>query len=61
MRKYHEISQKDLARSAGVHWATIHRLENNRLVNPSLPALLSIARSLGVPMYDLFIVTDRPL
>jgi DNA-binding XRE family transcriptional regulator len=59
MRKYHEISQQELARAAGVHWTTILRLENNATANPSLLPVLAIARSLGVPIYDLFTVTDE--
>lgn len=59
-RRYDDITQVELARAAGVHVATIHRLEHNLLTNPSLPIVVSIARLLGVPMYELFTVVEAP-
>jgi transcriptional regulator with XRE-family HTH domain len=58
LRRRDEISQVDLARAAGIHYATLWRLENNRYKNPSLKQLVSLARALGVPMYSLFTVID---
>lgn len=58
LRRGDEITQVDLARAAGIYPTTLWRLENNKYVNPSLKQLVSIARALGVPMYELFTVID---
>ncbi len=59
-RKYLEISSRDLASAAGVHYTTIYRLENNKNETPSAALLVAVARALGVPMHQLFTVHDVP-
>ena len=58
LRRYHELSQGQLARSAGLHWITVYRFENGKTPNPSGLAIVALARALGVPMHDLFNVVD---
>jgi transcriptional regulator with XRE-family HTH domain len=57
-RRFLEISQRKLAESAGVHPITLWRTEQNKTA-PSIEQLVSMARSLGVPMHTLFNVRDR--
>ena len=60
LRRYHELTQGQVARSAGLHWTTVLRIERGKGPNPSANAVVAIARALGVPMHDLFDVVDDP-
>lgn len=57
-RRKLEVTQTELAQAVGCHRVTIHRIERNQM-NPTIELLVSIARALGTPMYDLFDVVDR--
>jgi transcriptional regulator with XRE-family HTH domain len=59
-RRIAQLSQKDLARKAGVDPALISRLETgHRARRPSYEAIIRIARVLNVDPTDLFPV-DEP-
>lgn len=58
LRRWHNISQVDLAAAVGVHEMTIWRTEKNRSA-PSVEQLVAMARALGSPMHDLFAVVDE--
>lgn len=65
LRKYRELSRKDLADAAGIDQVTLWRIETNRggpggRGNPSLQAVIALSRALGVPMYELFTIADAP-
>ncbi len=53
LRKFHDISQKELALKAGVTQAHISRLENN-IGSHSVAVLIRIAAALNVPAAELF-------
>lgn len=65
LRRYRDLSQDQLAQAAGLHWTTVHRIENNKgeaggSGNPSAMAVVALARAFGVPMHELFNVIDDP-
>jgi DNA-binding XRE family transcriptional regulator len=57
-RRELEITQGDLADSAGISRQTVWRTERNLTV-PSAWQLIAIARALGAPATDLFSVIDQ--
>lgn len=57
LRRYHELSGDDLARSVGVHRITLYRVERG-LTTPSVTQVVAMARALGVPMHQLFTVIE---
>jgi len=59
LRKGEEITLLALATAAGIDKITLWRVENNRS-KPQLHTLIALSRALGVPMHQLYTVTDRP-
>lgn len=57
-RAEHRMSQADLARAIGVSRKTISTVEVGRFV-PSTVIALKIARHFGVPVEDVFQLSDR--
>ena len=56
-RAEHRINQTDLARAIGVSRKTISTIEVGRFI-PSTVIALKIARHFGVPVEEIFSLTD---
>jgi|GEM_PF-2408648 len=56
-RRQLDMTQRQLADAAGVHWMTIHRTERNRS-EPSYSQMVAIARALGTPVSHLVIIAS---
>ena len=57
-RAEHRLSQADLANAIGVSRKTISTIEVGRFV-PSTVIALKIARYFGVPLEEIFFLTDE--
>lgn len=56
-RRQLDMTQKQLAAAAGIHWMTVHRTERGRS-EPSISQMVAISRALGVPTHLLYTVTS---
>ena len=59
LRKYHGLSQEELAERVGVTRQTIGMIEAGRF-NPSLALCVAICRALGKTLNDLFWEEEKP-
>ncbi|WP_181707865.1 cupin domain-containing protein [Chthonobacter rhizosphaerae] len=59
VREARGLSQRQLARMAGISNATISQIESNA-INPSVGALKRILDALPMPLADFFATTDAP-
>ena len=59
-RRERELSQKQLAKAAGVYWMTISNLELGKLKNPTIMPVIACARAMGVDWRRLLEIVDLP-
>jgi transcriptional regulator with XRE-family HTH domain len=59
LRKRKALTQAEVADAAGINPATLYRIEMG-LVDPSARSRRGIARALGIPVEELFVVHDAP-
>lgn len=59
LRKARALRQEDLAAALGVSRQTIIAIENNKY-NASLELAIRLARFLGTPVEQLFLLEDTP-
>ena len=52
-RKQLKITQEELAKKADIPYATLVKIENGRVTNPTIQTLFKIANALGVGVEDL--------
>lgn len=52
-RKQLKITQEELAKKADITYATLVKIENGRVTNPTIQTLFKIANALGVGVEDL--------
>ena len=52
LRERKELSIRDLAKAAGLHWTTVWKIEAGRRA-PTVATLKKLARALGVKLADL--------
>lgn len=50
-------SQRELSRKAGMHMATVNRIEKN-LTEPPLTKVFALSRALGVPAEQLYTIVE---
>jgi transcriptional regulator with XRE-family HTH domain len=53
IRKKQRLTQEDLARKAGIPYATLLKIENNYVINPTIKTIKKIADALGVSLDNL--------
>lgn len=53
LREQKKISLEDLALEAGIEYSQLSRIENGK-INTSIYSAFNIARSLGIPINELF-------
>ena len=53
LRNKKEWSQEKLAREAGISYQTLIKIEQGRIQNPKLEALIKLAKVLGVSLDEL--------
>lgn len=53
IRKNLKLTQEGLARKATIPYATLIKIENRHVVNPTIQTLLKIAKALEVGIEDL--------
>lgn len=52
-RKQLDITQEELAKKADIPYATLVKIENGHVTNPTIQTLIKIANALGVGVEDL--------
>ncbi len=52
-RRFHELSQEELAAKIDVHAAMIYKIET-RIVTPKITTVLNLSKALGIPVEELF-------
>lgn len=53
LRKQANLTQEEFARKADIPYATLLKIENNTVKNPTMITLVKIAKALGIKIDDL--------
>lgn len=53
LRKKENLTQEKFARKADIPYATLLKIENDTVQNPTMTSLIKIARALGIKIDDL--------